>query len=80
MLVNGEYAGPDSPNNPIVRKVIDAGGIMRKNVSGKTDYLVIENHAFDFGKGAKCRDVLKQIDKGKDITIITLDNLLDILG
>lgn len=53
---------------------------MRKNVSGKTDYLVIENHAFDFGKGAKCRDVLKQIDKGKDITIITLDNLLDILG
>lgn len=80
VFVNGEFAGPDSPNNPIVKRVIDAGGLMRKNVSGKTDYLVLNNHNFDYGRGAKCRDALQQIDKGKNITIITLDNLLDILG
>lgn len=78
-LVDGEYCGPDSPNNPIVKKVIDKGGAMRKAVSGKTDYLVLNNYAAMSGMGKKCKDALAQIDKGKNITIITLDNLMHVL-
>ena len=78
-LVDGEYCGPDSPNNPIVKRVIDKGGAMRKAVSGKTDYLVLNNYAAMSGMGKKCKDALAQIDKGKNITIITLDNLMHIL-
>jgi small subunit ribosomal protein S6 len=80
VLVNFEYHGPDSREHPIVKKVIEAGGLMRKSVSGKTNYLVLNNHAALSGSGKKCRDALSQIDKGKDITIITVDNLLEILG
>ena len=79
-LVDGEYCGPDSPNNPIVKRVIDKGGLMRKAVSGKTDYLVLNNYAAMSGMGKKCKDALAQIDKGKSLTIITLDNLMHILG
>jgi len=73
------FHGPDSPENPIVKKVIEAGGVMRKNVSGKTDYLVLNNHAVSSGMGKKCKDALTQIDKGKNLTIITVDNLLEVL-
>ena len=78
--INGEFAGPDSPNHPIVKKVIDAGGVMRKSVSGKTDYLVLDDSAINTGMSAKCRDALKQIDKGKDIVIITVSNLLSVMN
>jgi len=78
-LVDGEYCGPDSPNNPIVKRVIDKGGLMRKAVSGKTDYLVLNNYAAMSGMGKKCKDALAQIDKGKNLTIITLDNLMHLL-
>ena len=77
--INGEFHGPDSPEHPVVKKVIEAGGLMRKNVSGKTDYLVLNNHAAQSGMGKKCKDALAQIDKGKDLTIITVDNLMEIL-
>ena len=77
--INGIYHGPDSPEHPIIKKVIEAGGCMRKNVTGKTDYLVLDDQSEYIGKGAKCRDALIQLDKGKNITIITLSNLLNIL-
>lgn len=79
-LVDGEYCGPDSPNNPIIKRVIEKGGLMRKAVSGKTDYLVLNNYAAMSSMGKKCKDALAQIDKGKNLTIITLDNLMHILG
>lgn len=78
--VNGEFAGPDSPNNPIVKKVIETGGVMRKKVSGKTDYLVIDDQALMRGMSSKCKGALEQVDKGKNITIITVSNLLKVLG
>lgn len=78
--INGEYHGPDSPENPIVKRVIEAGGLMRRNISGKTDYLVLNNHAAKSGIGKKCKDALTQIDKGKNIAIITVDNLMDVLA
>lgn len=77
--INGEFHGPDSPEHPVVKKVIEAGGLMRRNVSGKTDYLVLNNHAVYSGMGKKCKDALAQIDKGKDLTIITVDNLMEVL-
>ena len=77
--MNGEYEGPESPNNPTVKKVIEAGGVMRKNVSGKTDYLVINEKALERGMSSKCKGALEQIDKGKNITIITVSNLLKVL-
>ena len=77
--INGEYHGPDSPEHPIVKQVIEAGGLMRRSVSGKTDYLVLNNHAVQSGIGKKCKDALTQVDKGNNIEIITVDNLLDVL-
>ncbi len=77
--VRGVYCGPDSPDHPIVKRVLEAGGLMRKSVSGKTNYLVINTEAYKPGTGAKCRDTLIQIDKGKSISVITLDNLLELL-
>ena len=78
--IGSEWHGPDSREHPIVKSVIEAGGLMRQNVSGKTNYLVLNNHAVMSGMGKKCRDALTQIDKGKDIKIITVENLLDVLG
>jgi len=77
--VKGVFCGPDSPNHPTVKKVLDAGGLMRKGVSGKTNYLVINTNSVKPGAGVKCRDALIQIDKGKDIKIITLANLLELI-
>lgn len=80
ITVGDEYIGSDSPNHPIIKSVIEAGGLLRRAVSGKTDYLVINTHAYMSGAGTKCRDALIQVDKGKNIKIITLENLMDILG
>ena len=76
---DGAIVSPDDSNHPIVKRVIEAGGLVRKAVSGKTNYLVINMDTLFPGQGAKCRDALIQIDKGKPIVVISLENLLQIL-
>lgn len=68
----------NDPKNPRTRPIMDRGGLIKKSVSGKTDYLIVDP-ARGFC-GAPCRDALTQIEKGKPLKIITLDNLVEILN
>ena len=77
---DGMIYSPDDPEHPVVKRVIQAGGLLRRSVSGKTDYLIINMDALYPGQGAKCRDAIAQINKGNQITIISLKNLREILS
>ena len=68
----------NDPKNPRTRPIMDRGGLIKSKVSGKTDYLIVEPSRGLFG--GPCRDALMQIEKGKPIKIITLDNLNEILN
>ena len=70
-----EYDISLSPSGFIGEK----GGVVKKSVSGKTDFLIVDPYD-DFNmNGAKVRDALAQIEKGKPIKIISLFNLKEIL-
>ena len=72
------YLSEYDKDNPIVKKVIDAGGFVRRNISGKTDYYVV-GKSQDYSP-AKNRDFEGQLSKGKQIIAITVENLKELLG
>lgn len=69
----------DYPDNPVTIAILNAGGTI-KRASGKTDYLVLETESGKSHAIGECKKILQEIDKGKNITIITLDNLKELLG
>ena len=68
------YYGEDDPENSVVKAVLEAGGIVRRSISGKTDYYVVG--VYD----NKNKDYQKQKEKGKPIVAISLEDLKRILG
>ena len=68
------YYGDDDPENTIVKRVLEAGGIVRRTVSGKTDYYVVGESQ------NKNKDYIKQKEKGKPVVAISLDDLKRCLG
>ena len=60
-------------NMPLVQEVLAKGGLLRKSVSGVTDYLVIRDLP-SAGSG-KLRDAAANIDAGKPVRIITEETL-----
>ena len=74
-----QYMEEYDPKHPIVRKIIDAGGVIKSNITGKTDYYVVDTSSGDYS-AAKVRDYHKQLEKGKPIAAISLDNLKVLLG
>lgn len=72
------YVEEFDENHPLVKKIVEAGGIVRRGISGKTNYYVVKESQ-DYS-GAKARDYLKQLEKGKPIIAITEDNLKMLLG
>lgn len=59
-------------DNPVVQKLTLKGGQHRKNVSGKTDYLVV---APEWAGASKIEAVLEQRKNGKSIKVILLEDL-----
>lgn len=72
------YLSEFDKENPIVIKVAEAGGFVRKAISGKTDYYVVGKSQND--SPAKNRDYQQQLAKGKSIVAISAENLLNLLG
>ena len=68
------YYGEDDPENSIVKAVVEAGGVVRRSISGKTDYYVVG--VYD----NKNKDYQKQKEKGKPVVAISLEDLKRILG
>lgn len=69
--------GETDPDNPIVKAVLDSGGNVRNNISGKTDYYVVGEPHDD---STRDRDYATQKEKGKQIAAISLSNLKQLLG
>ena len=63
-------------DHPIVQRVIERGGVYRTQVSGKTNYLVINPEA---AGNSKINAAIEQRKKGKNIRIILIDDLLPYL-
>ena len=72
------YLSEFDKENPIVMKITEAGGFVRKSISGKTDYYVVGKSQQD--SPAKNRDYQQQLAKGNSIVAISADNLLQLLG
>ena len=68
------YYGEDDPENSVVKAVMEAGGIVRRSISGKTDYYVVGIY------DNKSKDYQKQKEKGKPVAAIALEDLKRILG
>ena len=68
------YYGEDDPENTVVKAVLEAGGVVRQKISGKTDYYVVG--VYD----NKYKDYQKQKEKGKPVVAISLEDLMRNLG
>ena len=70
--------------NPIVKKVLEAGGFVRNSINGKTNYYVMANDEVEnatwvgeTNSPADVRDLLIQINnKGKGLRIVKTDDLV----
>ena len=69
--------GETDPDNPIVGGVLDAGGIVKNSISGKTDYYVVGESQID---GSRNKNYVAQKEKGKPIVAISVNNLKQLLG
>ena len=65
----GHWAEKD---DPIVQKVIEKGGQYRSKVSGLTNYLVVDPR---YAGQSKIVAVMEQLQKGKNIKVILLEDL-----
>ena len=75
-VFTGVITRDDEKNDPIVQKLMERGGEYRSKVSGLTDCLVVNPmHA---GEG-KIEAVLDQIDEGKQIQIVHIDDFMTAL-
>ena len=75
-VFTGVITRDDEKNDPIVQKLMERGGEHRSKVSGLTDCLVVNPmHA---GEG-KIEAVLDQIDEGKQIQIVHIDDFMTAL-
>ena len=72
------YIDPnDKENNPVTKKVVEAGGIVRTAVSGKTDYYVVSSP----GKSPSLdQKYSEQVAKGKPVVAVSLKSLKEQLG
>lgn len=72
------YIDPnDKENNPVTKKVVEAGGIVRTAVSGKTDYYVVSSP----GKSPSMdQKYAEQVAKGKPVVAVSLKILKEQLG
>ena len=75
-IIFAEY----DPNNTIYKMVQEKGGIVKENVTGKTDYYVILNKDSSVWQTYKTRDAAKQLRKRDTLKVITLENLMEIMG
>ena len=66
-------------HNPAAEMVKERGGVVRNAISGKTDYFVIHTDDNFVWIGAKVRDAAKQIGKRDTLTVISLENLVELL-
>ena len=71
------FYGSFDPENSVVKAVLEKGGLVRKTISGKTDYYVIGKKQND---DTKNRDYKIQKEKGKPIVAISTEDILRLLG
>ena len=62
---------------PIAKAIIARGGEYKNRVTGKTNYLVTESIK-TVGEG-KMKEAAKWIEKGKDLQVITTNDLINAL-
>ena len=76
-VFTGLHTYNDIHDEDVIKSVEDKGGVIRSKVSGLTDYLVI----YPGGAGSsKIEQAIEQKEKGKNIKVILLDDLLVELG
>ena len=68
----------NDPENPIVGKTIEAGGTVRRDISGKTDYY-IKDLINPFSE-TEIKKILEQKEKGKPLMVIPMDVFKKILS
>ena len=73
----GVLSSGDLKSLPLVQEVEKKGGLIRKSISGVTDYLVVKNIA-NAGT-TKLQDAVTQMNAGKPIRIITEESLKNAL-
>ncbi|GAA0973159.1 hypothetical protein GCM10009551_002810 [Nocardiopsis tropica] len=77
VCVSGDLASMDKPE--VWRRVAEAGGRPAKNVTRKTDVLVLGGHD-GTGKTSKHRQAETYRERGQRIDLVTEDELLALLG
>ena len=65
------------PLNPITLTIERAGGIVKNSITGKTDYYFVH---YDGASVKEWVQILKLIDKGSNIKLLSLTNFLEITG
>ena len=78
--INGIIFAEYDPNNAIYRMVQERGGIVKEKVTGKTDYYVILKKDSSVWQTYKTTDAAKQLRKRDTLKVITLENLMEIMG
>ncbi len=68
----------NDPENPIVGETIEAGGIVRRDISGKTDYYIKD--MVDPFSEVEIKKILEQKEKGKPLMVIPMDVFKTILS
>ncbi|CAL9355133.1 3'-5' exonuclease DinG [Nocardiopsis dassonvillei] len=77
VCVSGDLESMDKPE--VWRRIAEAGGTPAKNVTKKTDVLVVGGHA-GFGKTSKHRQAETYAERGQRIAFVTEADLLVLLG
>lgn len=68
----------NDPENPIVGETIEAGGTVRRDISGKTDYYIKD--MVDPFSETETKKILEQKEKGKPLMVIPMDVFKTILS
>ena len=71
-VFSGPFMSWEEKEQTIVKKVIAKGGLYRQHVSGVTNYLVVFP---GYTMSAKVRAAIEQINKGKNVVIVMVEDL-----
>lgn len=71
--------GKSYPGNPITLTIEKAGGTVKNSITGKTDYYIVYPESnYDGSPLKEWVQILKLIDKGSNIKLLSLSNFLEI--
>lgn len=67
------YLDETDADNPVVKAIVEAGGVVRRNISGKTDYFVVSDPN---SESSKARDYNAQLEKGSSVIAIPVEAII----